>query len=202
MADKVVTDLIRGQACLFGGVLTCVAIKPHGLGANNGISYYGVLWQTLIPYAVALLGSAYFTRKALVAAAEAFPDPVYMRRMASALAVTTSGLVVTPYSLGRLFDMTHTTLGGVLFTIQLFLAARLLRWVNGGFLSLFLVFVQLTGGVIAAIYVLPKQGFLIQGQLLFQLAFGALLVRSAYRLPSTIPATSAELEPGTSGNAF
>jgi hypothetical protein len=202
MADKVVTDLLRGQACLFGGVLTCVVIKPRGLGANNGICYYGVHWQTLIPYAVALLGSAYFIRKALVAAAGAFPDPVYMRRMAAGLAVTTSGLVVTPYSLGRLFDMTHTILGAVLFVLQLILAARLLRWVSGGFLSLFLVLLQLTGGVIAAIYVLPKQGFLIQGQLLFQLAFGALLVRSTYFLPSAVPAISAELEPGTSGNAI
>jgi hypothetical protein len=41
-----------------------------------------------------------------------------------------------------------------------------------------LLVTEFTGGVIAAIYVLPVRGFLIQGQLLFLAAFEALLLRA------------------------
>jgi hypothetical protein len=184
-----VGDLVCGQICLSGGLLICIAARPRGLATNNGISYYGTLWQTFVPYAVALLGSAFFTRRALLAIAPAVPASrpgprLDLRRTANLLAVLLLAIAVTPYSLGLLFDWVHTVVSTVLFLLQLILAIQLIRWTDGGAPSLCLFFAQLTGALIAARYVLPRHGFLLHGQVLFELAFGGLLIRSATLLQS------------------
>lgn len=184
MADKIVADLVRGQLCLYGGLLVCVAARPDGLGVNFGISYYGSSPWTFPPYAIALLGCAVFSRRALYVAAPGAPDPAWLRRMANWIAALLAGVVVTPYIVGGAVDLAHTLFGAALFILQLALALRLIRWTGNDPANLLLLAAQLTGGVIAAIYVIPKHGFLIQGQLLFQLAWGVLLIRTVAALPS------------------
>jgi hypothetical protein len=187
MRRKVIGDLVLGQACLLAGLLVCVALKPDGLGANDGISYYGIYRQTVIPYAIAIIGSALLTRRALRAVAPLFPSPGYLRGLAGWLAAMSVGVVLTPYSLDTLFDWVHTMLGTAVFALQLVLAGQVHRWTGGDGWMTFLLVVQFLGGVVAAIFVLPKHGFLIQGQVAFQVAFTALLVRAA-RLLVPIPA--------------
>jgi hypothetical protein len=182
MTRKVIGDLVAGQACLLGGLLICVALKPGGLTANDGISYYGIFARTVVPYAAALLGSALCVRRALRWAAAASPKPAYLGGMANGLAVMSAGVVLTPYSANLLFDFVHTLLGTAVFILQLILGATLLRWTAGDpWVAAFLL-AQFASGIFCAIYVLPKDGWLIEGQLAFQLAFGALLIRTAYLL--------------------
>jgi hypothetical protein len=177
MTRKVVGNLILGQAVLYLGLLMCVALKPDGLGANDGISYYGTFRQTVVPYAAALLGPGYFTWTALRTAAEFTPAPAYVRRMADLLAAMSVLVVFTPYSANLVFDWVHTVAGTVLFALQLVLGRRLLGWSGGDGWTTGLLVAQFVSGVFCAVYVLPKHGFLLQGQVAFQAAFGALLVR-------------------------
>jgi hypothetical protein len=188
MSRKVIGNLMLAQACLFGGLLMCVVLKPHGLIANDGISYYGTFRRTVVPYAIALIGSGLFTWRALYWAAPAWPAPPYVRGMASGLAAMSAGVVLTPYSVNLMFDWVHTLLGAAVFVLQLVLGARLLGWTGGDSWAACLLLAQFASGVLSAIFVLPKHGFLIQGQLAFQLAFAALLIRSV-RLLMPEPAT-------------
>lgn len=88
-------------------------------------------------------------------------------------------MVLTPYSVNVVFDWAHTILGAAVFILQLVLGAHLLDWTGGDAWIAGFLLTQLASGVFCAIFVLPKHGFLIQGQLAFQLAFGALLIRTA-----------------------
>lgn len=188
MTRRVVGNLVLGQVCLFGGLLMCVVLKPRGLSANDGISYYGIFRRTVVPYAIALLGSGMFTWRALRWAAPASPAPAYVRGMAGCLAAMSAGVVLTPYSLNLVFDWVHTILGAAVFILQLVLGAQLLGWTGGDAWITGFLLIQLASGVFCAVFVLPKHGFLIQGQLAFQLAFGALLIRTAHLLlPEPIP---------------
>lgn len=179
MTRSVGGNIVLGQICLFGGLLVCVVMRPHGLVANDGISYYGIFRHTVGPYALALMGMAFWTRRALHLAAPLSPAPAYLRGMATWMAAMSVGVVLTPYSLNIVFDWAHTLLGAAVFVLQLVLGLRMLSWSGGdAWMTAFLV-AQFCSGVFAAVFVLPKQGFLIQGQLAFQLAFGALLLRTA-----------------------
>jgi hypothetical protein len=175
---RVIGDLAWGQACLYAGLLVCVAIRADGLGANSGVSYYGVHRETVLPYTFTLVAPALLTWRGLRSAAAASPSPVRIRRSAGSLAALSFGVALTPYSLNGLFDWLHTILGAALFVLQLALAWQLLRWTGGDLVITGLYAAQLTGAVIGAIYVLPEHGFLIQGELVFQVAFGALLIRA------------------------
>ncbi|GLY77500.1 hypothetical protein [Actinoallomurus iriomotensis] len=191
MTRKVVGNLILGQAVLYVGLLMCVALKPDGLGANDGISYYGIFRQTVVPYAIAILGPGYFIWTALRSAAPFAPAPVYVRRMANWLAVFSVLVVLTPYSANLVFDWVHTLAGTFLFVLQLVLGLRLLGWSGGDGWTAGLLLAQFVSGVFCAVYVLPKHGFLLQGQVAFQVAFGALLVRTMRLfVPQTIAQTT------------
>lgn len=179
MARKVIDNILLGQACLLGGLLMCVVLKPRGLTANDGISYYGTFRLTVAPYAVALLGSTLFIWRALHQVAPALPALAYVRGMASCLAAMSVGVVLTPYSANIAFDWVHTALGTAVFALQLLLAMRLHGWNGGDAWSTGFLMTQFVSGVFCAVFVLPKHGFLIQGQLVFQLSFGALLLRTA-----------------------
>ena len=50
--------IIYGQSCFVAGLIVCLALKPHGLTANEGLSYYGVYRETILPYTLMLLGPA------------------------------------------------------------------------------------------------------------------------------------------------
>jgi hypothetical protein len=190
MTRRVIGDLVLAQACLLGGLLLCIAFRPDGLGANDGISYYGIFRQTVIPYAIAILGSAIFMRRALRSTAPASAAPNYIRGLANLVAAMSAGVVLTPYSLNTLFDWVHTALGAAVFALQLVLAWQFLGWTGGDNWIAFFFGVQFLSGVVAAVFVLPKHGFLIQAQVAFQFAFGALLIRTA-RLLLPEPETEA-----------
>ena len=177
-AGTVTRDVARGQACLFGGLALCVALRPEGLGANSGMSYYGVHWLTVWPYAAGLAGAGLFTHRVLRRAAPRTPSPVRVRRMADSFVFLLAGLVLTPYTLGGLVDWTHRALGAALFVLQLVLAVRLVAWAHGDALGVVLFLVQLGGGVLAAVYVLQAEGLLIHGEATFQLGFALVLVRT------------------------
>jgi hypothetical protein len=105
-----------------------------------------------------------------------------VRGLATWLAAMSAGVVLTPYSANLVFDWVHTGLGAALFFLQLVLGVQLVLWTgNDAWAGCFLL-ILFASGVFSAIFVLPKHGFLLQGQSVFQVAFAALVVRSSHRL--------------------
>lgn len=186
----VVGDVAKGQACLFGGLGVCVTLRPEGLAVNHGMSYFGVHWQTLLPYAAGLAGAALFTHRALRDAAARTPHPAHLRRMVSSFVVLLAGIVLTPYTLGGVVDWAHRGLGAALFVLQLLLAVRLVAWAHGDAVGVAFFLVQLGGGVLAAVYVLQTEGLLIHGEATFQLGFALVLARTLPLLAPPIAAAA------------
>lgn len=172
--ERVIRSIIFGQIFLYIGLLVCVIIRPNGLGTNDGISYYGTVLATLAPYSIGLLGGAFFAVFAGKAIREPYLQPVRLALFIYAPLV--AGIVITPVTAGRWIDYLHTTLGTVLFLLQLALSIWLVWRLRHLWWSLLLCIIELVAGILSAIYVAPPQGFLLQGQIIFQLAFGMLLV--------------------------
>lgn len=183
-------DVAKGQACLFGGLGVCVTLRPEGLAVNHGMSYFGVHWQTLLPYAAGLAGAALFTHRALRDAAARTPHPAHLRGMAGSFVVLLAGIVLTPYTLGGAVDWAHRGLGAALFVLQLLLAVRLVAWAHGDPVGIAFFLVQLGGGVLAAVYVLQTEGLLIHGEATFQLGFALVLARTLPLLAPPIAAAA------------
>lgn len=181
MAVKpVVRTILLSQLFLYGGLTVCVLLRPAGLAANDGISYYGIYRETFFPFAVGLLGAAYFTMRA----AQQLPGEEYkiLRVALKIYAPLVVGILITPYAAGRWMDYLHTACGSALFSLQLILSGWLIWRLRYAWWSLALSLIELAAGILSAIYLNPTHGFLFQTQVLFQLAFGILLILSLRRL--------------------
>ncbi|HUY85448.1 MAG TPA: hypothetical protein VMU97_02940 [Candidatus Dormibacteraeota bacterium] len=174
MRHKALIFFAGGQVCFFGGLAVCVALRPEGLGANDGISYYGIVINTLPFYLISLLGTAVFSL--LAAKLINLPDLRPLRYGLLIFALLTIVVALTPYILLTFLDWLHTIAGIVTFMVQVALSFWLLaklRWTGW---ALLLVILEVVTGAISLAYVLPSHGFLIQSQVSFQLAFGALVL--------------------------
>ncbi len=146
-----------------------------GLAVNAGISYYGLYRETLLPYAAALLGAAYFALRAIDALP---PDEKILRLALKTYALLIVGLVITPYTVSTWLNYLHIVCGTALFSLQLLLSCWVAWKLRYIWWSIGLLLVELASGIAAAHYLNLTHGFLLQSQLTFQMAFGALLVLS------------------------
>jgi hypothetical protein len=190
MKPQALNFVIWGQVCFYTGLVVAILLKPHGLAANAGISYYGIYARTVIPYCVSLLGSAYCSWQSALHIH--YDELKPMRNALIIMAILTVIISVTPYSFNNLLDQTHQLAGTVLFSLQLLLSIWIVIRLRYTYWSVVLSAVELLAGIVCAIYLTPAHGFLIQAQILFQLAFGALLVYSLKILPE-IPAAKRHL---------
>ena len=175
--------LIEAQLCLIAGLGVCVIIKPHGLLADDGISYYGIYKATIVPYAFALLGAGWCTFEAARRLPSMSRRP--LRLALQGFAAATVGLTLTPYSVNSLFDWAHTTLGAILFASQLILTGWLSVKLRRQWLFVCLWALELLAGIACAIYVLPSSGYLIEFQILFQLLYTIFVVLYLVRTERT-----------------
>lgn len=169
--------LLYAQACFYVGLIICVLLKPTGLTINGGISYYGIYKLTIIPYCLALLGAAYWCLRS----AKGVTDQVIVFTLVS-MSVLLVGLVITPDTGGRFIADAHVLCGSVLFIIQLLASGWLISrtqydlWVIGWAL------IELAGGIASLIYLSPKNGYLLESQVVFQFSFGVLFFYSISKL--------------------
>lgn len=91
-----------GQVCLYAGLAVAILLKPQGLGANDGISYYGIYARTIGPLAFGLLGSAFFSWLAAAQLRDPNLQPVKVGLIIFALLTTV--VVITPYSVSNFMD--------------------------------------------------------------------------------------------------
>ncbi len=175
MRRKSLRLFVYGQLCFFGGVFVCILIRPIGLAVDHGVSYFGHFHQTIIPYIIAFWGSAFCLYRVAksVTAKELRP-----------LAVMLSGVAFFEFLLVFAPDLSHhpwvkhihTLIGIILFidigAISLWLTVKL----KYNLWMIFFVAIELLGGIGAIVWLMPKQGFLIQSQLLFMVGASAALI--------------------------
>ena len=192
-ARDAVRSLLTAGAVLAAGVLACVLRAPKPLDTGDGLSWFGVQRVTVVEYGLALLVAAALLARAAAALA-GDPGLRPLRVGLLACAVLMPVLLATPYTVSTAFNWTHMIVGSVLFVLQLLLCAWL-WWARaraplvGGLLA-----AQIAGGVVCFTSMLDLDGAMLQGQLVFQVAFTACLalgVAVASRQPANAPSSRA-----------
>lgn len=177
-AARTVSYGVAAAAALFA---VCILIRPQGLGADNGLSYYGDFKTTIIPYSLAFFAAAYSYLEAARYVKDGRGFAGNLALALRAMAALMVGLLVTPSSL---VNPIHTFMGTTLFSLQLAVSMwLLLKFFKDWQTTLLVAMMWLSG--LAALYYLPRsQGLLLQTQVVFQLAFGLLLIRTLDKLPA------------------
>jgi hypothetical protein len=172
--------IIYGQICFYLGLVICAILKPVGLTNNGGISYYGIYSLTILPYCLALLGPSYFCIKFALQLNS--PGTLIVNYTLAAISLLTVGLVITPDTWGRFMADAHVTFGSILFSLQLLFSGWLIIRMRYNGWAIALSLVELAAGVASFIYLAPKNGYLIESQIVFQISFGLLAIYSLPRL--------------------
>lgn len=171
-----VRALVAGQIGFFACVAAEVAIRPRGLGANHGISYYGTHPETL-PYFIA---SFIVAAASCLAASAALPKAGASRIVARCLvlmAILMVGVAVTPITFNIHFHQAHLFCGITLFSVELLLGLWLAVVVGRSGANLALWAIQ-AGASFVALMSLLNWKVEIQSQIVAQLAFSVLLDRT------------------------
>lgn len=172
--------VLYGQICFYAGLLVCVILKPQGLTANGGNSYYGVYRETILPYALALAGPAYF----IIKTAELYKEPSQkiIRYALTAFGLLTIGVLATPDATAFM-DGVHRAFGIPLFSLELLFSVWLVEQLRFNFWAVLLTAAELAGGVLSLVWLSPAHGWEFESQALFLAGFGGLLIYCLPRLP-------------------
>jgi hypothetical protein len=155
-------------------LVVCIVIRPQSLRVDFGLSYLGVNTDTIAPYAVALVGFAYSLWRASELVID-YGHGLIVGRSMRIMACQMIGLLLTPYTR---FGEVHEFFGATLFLVQLGLACLAIKWLGGSDRHFaVLTGIMFLGGLAAAYYLPQSRGFELQAQVVFQLAFGVLLIR-------------------------
>lgn len=172
--------LLKAQLAFWLSVVVCFLVDDGGLGDNHGFSVYGGSWHTIVPWTVGFVAAAVLM---LQAAATLDGDDPALARCIRVNVYLLLGVLLTPDTIDQVFYVAHIVASVLLFLYQagfglwLVLRARTRP-------TAWLYAVQIAGGLVAGASQAQWIGLLSPGILVFQVAFGALLVRfplHAYR---------------------
>ncbi|HEX3426358.1 MAG TPA: hypothetical protein VHT30_09515 [Acidimicrobiales bacterium] len=152
----------------------CVVIRPASLTADDGLSYFGVSLSTVLPYAAAYFWQSACYWRVSRAVARGSRANIGLALSLQAMAVLIAALVVAPTSL---VGFLHDTLGTVLFCLQLALSIWWVLRTDAAWQGRTLLAIEFLAGVVALYYLQRHLGLLLEAQVVFQLAFGLLLIR-------------------------
>ena len=168
-----------GATSCFLLLMLAIVIKPGGLAANDGLSYYGGFLITAIPYTLGLLICAFFVWRA----AETFDSKKFGHHLVALslrlMSVLLVGLFLTPH---QIVNSIHTAFGAALFVVQLLLTIWLVFAKMSDFASICLLATEFIGGLAAFVYLPGAHGFLLQSQIVFQIAAWILIIRALDKL--------------------
>lgn len=172
---KLAKYLVYQFAVLFLSVILAIFIKPEGLNANNGVSYYAVQIETALIVTIGFCVAsflAFYAGWKLKNKTKIDKVIKYSLYLASICYV---GLVLTPHDL---IAEVHKTFGSTLFAVEFLLAyfAMITLRKKTDIFTFILVFVS---GLMCLVYLFIK-GYMIQAQLVFQLAVWVLYIRFLY----------------------
>jgi hypothetical protein len=169
-----------GLISFFLMLLICIVIRPIGLVANDGISYYGSFGNTLLPYSLAfLINSVLMWQAASVMDNETKADR-YIVFGLKLFALLFIGILLTPHDMDIINEI-HIIMGSVLFSLQLFTGIVLTLYIYRDWLNITLLTITLLSGVASLVYLLQQDGFMIQTQVIFQVSIWLIFIRSLQR---------------------
>ena len=167
--QNILTYFVKGQLWLFASAFLCMFLLPDAIQTNDGISYYGVHIETVLPFTLGLLATAWYSFNIVRTSKGLLSREV--RFLTAAVGALLVGLVVTPHTLNTFFWAMHVMLGVLLFFTQYILMTWLMVTMRRDTTGVLLV--VLTGAVtlFTGYYLSSAVGYLIFGQLLFQALF-------------------------------
>ena len=182
--------LIYGQLAFFSSVFISIFLAPQSLATRHGITYYGIHQPTIIPYVTGSIISAWFIYKAAKSLPRISPFPT-IRYVLFSFVIINLALLVTPHTWGSLFDWSHQIMAFILFSTELILSIWLVIILNNrSFIDVALLLLLAIDGIFVAVYVPSSNGYLLQGQLIFQFLFTVLLINVLTKLLETAKSSS------------
>jgi hypothetical protein len=175
--------IIFGQVMLYLSLAVCIALKPHYLNGDAGISNYGIHRLVFIPYTVGFLASGLFT----IAAARLISPNTTYRKYVTFLYLVGGLLLVLlistyPYQHSQFLTDLHIAIGGLLFIAELIFSIWLVRNVYRGPLWLGLLGLQIIGCIFILLSLQGTLRLLLAGQAIAGISFGILLSLASLRL--------------------
>lgn len=182
LINKPTRYLVMSQVVFFSSITICALLKPDVVSTNLGISYFGNYKVSLLPYTIGLLSSGYL----IIKAGNALPrtDKTFktLSEALYILAILIIGVCLTPYSLNEAINWLHIGASSLVFTAELALALWLVARQKHDITNIGLLIIQSSGALIALFSLIDTVELMFTAQLITQLAFGMLLIRTIYGL--------------------
>lgn len=153
-------------------LVVSILIRPESLGHNDGLSYFGAVWWTVIPYTIAFLSYALCCAIASIKIKDNSATAKVIKKFLILMAILLVGLVITPHTV---INSIHKIFGSTLFASQLMLSLYLLYTKGKNYWIFVLVIIMFTSGVFSAAFLTSASGFMIQAQIIYQIAFVLIL---------------------------
>lgn len=173
--------LILGQTALGIMLLVNILLFPSVVYSNQGISHFGVQAKTIFSYGVGFLACSYLTLLAAHAIPARNHQTITLKRALILLSLLLFAILLTPFSLNVFFDWSHMIVAGLLFSFELVFSAWLLRN-RSDVINRCLFAIQVAGSLSAGFSLLNTVELMFIGQLVVEIAFSILLVRTSWTL--------------------
>lgn len=179
--SKSILYLEIGLFCFILLLLISILISPAGLGANSGISYYGV-GNTILPYSIAfILESILVWRAASIMKINTKTDR-YISLILKLFSILFVCIMITPHTI---FGELHKFFGSTLFSIQLVMGVLLTWYFCRDWLNILLLSITFVSGLMSLIYLYTPTGYMIQSQITFQICVWVIFIRSFLKINMT-----------------
>ena len=186
--ERVIRNLIYAQLSFFGFLAIAVIMTSAGFTNNHGLSFYGVHYPTIVPFALGLILCDFFLLRAAAQLPHSVPPFTILQRSLWIVSVLLLSILLTPDIVSPLFNTLHIAVSSLLFIFELALGIWLVvRW-DGGIFTWSLLIAQFLAGIVAMLSQLEVTHYLSQSSLAFQLMFGLLLIWSISRIIDRINA--------------
>ncbi len=179
MRHSAIRLLILSQVSFLSTFALCLWLEPIVWVANIGVSHFGTLPGTLPIFVAGLAVGSSLLVWGTFCFTESLGPLNKMAPWLRLIPLFLLGIVLTPYGSTPAITEVHKIIADVLFLFQFFLSLWISRELKWARFTDSLLLLEVAGALIALLSVNHIVAWEIQGQLLFQIAFGALMVQSA-----------------------
>lgn len=173
--------LIGGEIVFLAGIFVSACLSPEAISADQGLSVLGVCRESSLPFTLGLIGAG----ASVMVASLVLPRwrRLQVLRMLLGLSgLLAIGVALTPFTLSPFIGQLHKVIGSGLFGAQFILAVWLMIRTKPPLAAWFCL-ALLPLGAVGAIGTFPGGGgYSFYGQLIYQLAFAALVLLTLQRL--------------------
>lgn len=190
-------NLGLGYGLFFVLLGICMLLLPQGIGVNEGLSYYGTHTLTVVPYVLAFFALSFCVWRAsniLSRNAKQLRFGIFAARVTVILML---GVLLTPNTVNFAFEQIHVIVGSLLFVFQLIISFWFAFKLRTNLITWLLLLVQLFCMAVAYEFLTTLGGYLIAGQLGFQLAFVLLVVHGLLQPRFQVPPGASPTPPAS-----